>query len=255
MARDPSMTASAAAHFTRHGLSAAGLRRAVTGFSNEVWLTETAVLRLGPHADHAREAAIALGALATGVRTARPLFWGSGYSLWQRLPGVMPTPAQLTPTFWNAVLDDLERLHAAPPEPPDPRPPEWWVGDVRLVAAGHASWTSAERNALERMLSTPYGLTAPVFVHGDVYRHNLLADPGGHYAGLLDWGNAGWATLEHECAVLDEVEPALRRWAARIDPGLLWRLRLELLLRVVGAGRLPPQAVRETLARCEQFQG
>jgi hypothetical protein len=208
------------------------------------------VLRLGPHTDHAREAAVALGALAAGVRTARPLFWEPDYSLWQRLPGEMPTPAQLTPAFWNTVLDDLEQLHAAPPEPSVARPSEWWVGDAGLVSAGHTDWTPAEQNALERTLSTPSPLTAPVFVHGDVYRHNLLADAQGNYTGLLDWGNAGWATLEHECAVMDEIEPALSRWGGRLDTGLLWRLRLELLLRVVGAGRLPPHAVREALARC-----
>lgn len=106
------MNTEPAAHFTRHGLSVSGLRRADTGFSNEVWLTDASVLRLGAGTDHAREAALALGALAAGVRTARPLFWGPGYSLWERLPGGMLTPSQLTPVFWNAVLDDLERLQA-----------------------------------------------------------------------------------------------------------------------------------------------
>ncbi|CAM4022443.1 phosphotransferase [Deinococcus marmoris] len=192
--------------------------------------------------------AVALGARAAGVQTAVPLFWGPGYSLWERLPGRVPTPAQLTPQFWNAVLDDLERLHAAPPEAYSPRLSELWVGDPGLI--GGAAWTPAERIRLRRVLTTPYPLTAPVFVHGDVYGHNLLADTQGHYAGLLDWGNAGWATLEHECAVLDELEPALHRWAGRLDPGLLWRLRLELLLKVAGAGRISHDVVRGALAHC-----
>ncbi|MFK7601468.1 phosphotransferase family protein [Deinococcus sp. SM5_A1] len=242
------MTADPALYFTRHGLGLVGLRRADTGFSNEVWLIDDAVLRLSPRTDHAREAGAALGALAAGVHTARPLYWGMDYSLWERLPGGMPTPAQLTHTFWNAVLDDLERLHATPPKLYSPRPSELWVGDPGL--AGGADWTPAERAALRRVLSTPYPLTAPVFVHGDVYSHNLLADARGQYAGLLDWGNAGWATLEHECAVLDDLEPALARWNGRLDLGLLWRLRLELLLKVAGAGRIPPSAVREALAHC-----
>jgi hypothetical protein len=38
-ARAPAMTASPASYFTRHGLGMAGLRRAETGFSNEVWLS------------------------------------------------------------------------------------------------------------------------------------------------------------------------------------------------------------------------
>ncbi|MBB6015796.1 phosphotransferase [Deinococcus radiopugnans] len=114
----------------------------------------------------------------------------------------------------------------------------------------NADWTPAERAALLRALSTPYPLTAPVFVHGDVYRHNLLADAAGRYAGVLDWGNAGWATLEHECAVLDDLEPALVRWGGRLDTGLLWRLRLELLLKVCGAGRISPNAVRKVLQHC-----
>ncbi|CAM3675507.1 phosphotransferase [Deinococcus frigens] len=243
------MTTDPATYFTRHGLSMAGLRRADTGFSNEVWLADTAVLRLGPGTDHAREAAVALGAHAAGVHTARPLFWGPGYSLWERLPGGMPTPAQLTPRFWKAVLDDLERLHAAPPEMDSPRPSAWWVGEPGL--ADGAGWTPDERAALRRLLTTPYPLTAPVFVHGDAYRHNLLADARGNYAGLLDWGNAGWATLEHECAVLDNLQSALDRWGERLDRGLLWRLRLELLLKVAGAGRISPDAVRAVLARCE----
>ncbi len=146
------------------------------------------------------------------------------------------------------MLDDLERLHAAPPEPCLSRPCEWWTGDLGLIDG--LDWTPAEQFALRRVLSTPYVLTAPVFIHGDVYRHHLLADQGGHYAGLLDWGNAGWATLEHECAVLDKLEPALARWNGRLDVGLLWRLRLELLLKVAGAGRIPPNAVREALAYC-----
>lgn len=244
-----SMTSDPATFFTRHGLSSAGLRRADTGFSNEVWLTETAALRLGPNADHGREAAVALGALAAGVHTARPLHWGPEYSLWKRLPGQMPTAAHLTPRFWSAVLADLERLHTAPPEPYLPRPSERWAGDLKL--SDGLDWTPAERAALRRVLSTPYPLTAPVFVHGDVYRHNLLADAEGRYAGLLDWGNAGWATLEHECAVLDVLEPALSRWSKRLDLGLLWRLRLELLLKVAGAGRIPYDTARGALARCE----
>ncbi|MDV6374443.1 aminoglycoside phosphotransferase family protein [Deinococcus arenicola] len=249
------MTPDPATLFTRHGLSVSGLRRAEMGFSNEVWLTDTAVLRLGTGMqfgtgmEYGREAAVALGALAAGVHTARPLFWEPEYSLWERLPGQMPTPAQLTPDFWNAVLNDLERLHAVPPEPCLPRPSEWWVGDLGLMDG--LDWTPAEQAALRRVRSTPYPLTAPVFVHGDAYRHNLLADQGGHYAGLLDWGNAGWATLEHECAVLDDLEPALERWNGRIDLDLLWRLRLELLLRVAAAGRVSVDTVREALARCE----
>lgn len=244
------MTINPTAHFTRHGLSVSGLRRADTGFSNTVWLTDAAVLRLGAGTDHAREAALALGALAAGVRTARPLFWGPGYSLWERLPGGMPTPSQLTPVFWNAVLDDLDRLQATPPEVPTPRPSKWWVGDPEMPEVRNADWTPAERAALLRVLSTPYPLTAPVFVHGDVYRHNLLADAAGRYAGVLDWGNAGWATLEHECAVLDDLEPALVRWGGRLDTGLLRRLRLELLLKVCGAGRISPNAVRKVLQHC-----
>lgn len=241
------MTPDPATLFTRHGLGLSGLRRADAGFFNAVWLTDDAALRLSPGTDHAREAGVALGALAAGVQTARPLFWGPDYSLWERLPGAMPTPAQLTVTFWNAVLDDLERLHAAPPEASAPRPSEDWAGDPAL--ADGPGWTADERAALLRVLTTPYPLSAPVFVHGDVYRHNLLVSAAGRYAGLLDWGNAGWATLEHECAALDDLEPALARWGRRLDRGLLWRLRLELLLKVAGAGRVSRDVVRAALSR------
>ena len=240
-------------YLARHGLNAAGLRRAGAGFSNQVWLTDTAVLRVGSETDHGREAAVALGALAAGVRTARPLHWSGRYSVWERLPGRMPGPAELTPAFWDAVLDDLERLHAAPPEPYRRRPTEHWLEGEGLVSAtqGVAGWSSAERVALRRVLCTPYPLTAPLFIHGDVYRHNLLADPQGRYAGLLDWGNAGWATLEHEGAVLDDPTPALERFRGRLDPGLLWRVRLALLLRVMLAGRGDEGEVRGVLARLQ----
>ncbi|MFC5847624.1 phosphotransferase family protein [Deinococcus petrolearius] len=232
--------------FARHGLSTRGLRPAGTGFSNEVWLADAAVLRLGRATRHAFEARVACGAWAAGVRTARPLFWGHGYGLWERLDGEVP--AQVMPGVWAAVLDDLERLQAGPPLPRPRRVAPWrgdpaWIGRTQAQAA----WTPGERTELERLLGTPYPVATPVFIHGDVYRLNLLVDAGGRYAGLLDWGLAGWSALEAEVAVMDDPAPALARWGRRLDPELLRRARLKLLLEVAGAGRVPFGAVQALL--------
>jgi aminoglycoside phosphotransferase (APT) family kinase protein len=86
-----------------------------------------------------------------------------------------------------------------------------------------------------------------VFAHGDVYRLNLLVDGNGRYAGILDWGAAGWTALETEVAVMDGPAPALARWGSRLDPELLRRARLNLSLKVAGAGRAPFGVVRALL--------
>ena len=236
------------AYFARHGLSAGGLRRAGSGFANEVWLADAAVLRLGRATRHAHEARVACAALAAGVRTARPLFWGRGYGLWQRLDGEVP--AQVTPEVWAAVLDDLGRLHACPPLP-RPRRAAPWRGDPEWAARTQAAagWTPGERTELERLLGTPYPVAAPVFIHGDVYRLNLLVTAAGEYAGLLDWGLAGWSTLEAEVAVMDDPAPALARWDERLDPELLRRARLNLWVKVAAAGRVSFAQVRALLER------
>lgn len=237
---------SAERYFARHGLGVSGLRRAGAGFSNEVWLTDTAVLRPGQRTRYAHEARVACGALAVGVRTARPLYWGRGYGLWERLSG--EAPVQVTPEVWKDVLDDLERLQACPPLL-RPRRPAPWRGDPEWTGRtqAQAGWTPAERAELGRLLSTPYPVTAPVFAHGDVYRLNLLVDGNGRYAGILDWGAAGWTALEAEVAVMDDPVPALARWGSRLDPELLRRARLNLSLKVAGAGRAPFGVVRALL--------
>lgn len=233
-------------YFARHGLSTRGLRRAGAGFANEVWLADAAVLRLGDRTRHAHEARVACGALAAGVRTARPLYWGRGYSLWERLAGEVPP--QVTPQVWEAVLDDLDRLRARPPLP-RPRRAALWRGDPERTGQtqAQAGWTPGERAELGRLLGTPYPVTSPAFIHGDVYRLNLLVDGQGRYAGLLDWGLAGWSALEAEIAVMDDPAPALVRWGHRLDPDLLRRARLNLRLAVAGAGRLPFAEVRALL--------
>lgn len=233
-------------YFARHGLGVSGLRRAGTGFANEVWLTDAAVLRLGGRTRHAHEARVACGALAAGVRTARPLYWGRGYGLWERLDGEVP--GQVQPQVWEAVLDDLGWLQAMPPLP-RPRRMASWQGDPEWIGRtqARAGWTPGERAELGRLLGTPYPVVSPAFIHGDVYRLNLLVGGSGDYAGLLDWGLAGWNALEAEVAVMDDPAPALARWGHRLDPDLLRRARLNLRLKVAGAGRLPFSEVRTLL--------
>lgn len=249
------MTVDPASFFARYGLPLAGLHRVNTGYCNEVWMTDTAVIRLGASTDHAFEASVALGALAAGVQTARPLAWGDGFSVWQRLPGGPPRAEQLTRALWDAVLADLERLHARPPVLPIARTHDVWTGDASLVDRTHsrAAWTAEEYATLRALLSEPYPLTAPVFVHGDVYSPNILVDDQGLYAGLIDWGNARWATLEHECACLDDMTVAFARWRGHLNLGLVWRVRLELLLYLAAkTGRVPFTAVRNVLLQLEE---
>lgn len=237
-----------AALLRRHGLPAEGLEPAPGATVQRVWRTRAHVIRLGP-ADHAREAGHARAALRAGVRTARPVAWGAGYGIWERLAGA-PVGTAAPPGVWRALLEDLERLHARPPGRPEA--PAEWRGDLGLVARSRpaAGWSPAEERALRAALGRPRPPRPPLFVHGDAHGGNVLVAPGGSYGGLIDWGCAGRACLEAEAARLEDGALALarRRWAGRLDPGLLAAMRLELFLTVALAGRMPYRRVRAALA-------
>ena len=66
---------------------------------------------------------------------------------------------------------------------------------------------------------------------------------------LIDWGCAGWGSLESECARLedDALELARHRWATRLDLSLLMQMRLDLLLEVATLGRLTFDPARSML--------
>ncbi|MFB9991607.1 aminoglycoside phosphotransferase family protein [Deinococcus oregonensis] len=243
-----------AALLSRHNFPLTGFHRVEMGYSNQVWMTETSVICLSVATDHAYEVKVATGAFDAGVRTARPLGWGEGYSIWERLPGHPPNAAELTERVWREVLEDLERLHARPPIPPKEREQQYWLGDPSLVnrTQAQAQWTAEERRRLNAALGSSSPLTVPLFVHGDVYASNILINDQGHYVGLIDWGNARWATLEDECMCFDDVTVALQRWQSRLDVGLLWRVRLEFLMKLAAhTGRISPAAIREVLSHLQ----
>lgn len=244
----PTPESSPAHLLVRHGLDPEGLSPVTGGTVNRVWQTAEVILRVSPRGRHAYEARVALGARAAGVRTPCPLAWGRGYSLWERWPG--KRPAVVTPAAWEAVLDDLEKLQARPPLGRPRRPaPTRWQGEGSLVerTRTQGKWTAVEQAELGRRLGPLPLCRPPVFVHGDVYSANLLVGPGGEYLGLLDWGNAGWAPLEAEVCPMDDPAPALARWGESLDRALLAGLRLELFLKIVLAGRLPPGVIRALL--------
>lgn len=224
----------------------------------EVWATKQHVVRLGVATDHAREAWLANSAIDAGVRTARAVAWGDGYSIWQRLPGKSVSESRcVSDSVWNELLDDLERLHRRPPEPR----PCTAQKDERLHGIGlielsreRARWTKSEVESLTKLLGEPRQHRL-VFVHGDAYAGNVLVDKQGSYVALIDWGCAGWGSLEAECARLEDgaLEVAKQRWVDQLDLGLLELLRLDLLIEVLVRGRVGADAVREQLVIAAQY--
>jgi len=240
----------------RHGLPTAGLKPVPDGTTAEIWRTDRHVLRIGATIDHQRETRIALGALAAGVHTATPVAHGAGYSIWERLPGRAASQVRTVPTpTWSALLADLERLHASPPEPRTHDAPTTWRGTPALIdrTRAWAHWTEPERRVLRRALGSKRPLRHPAFVHGDAWADNVLVDNTAGYVGIIDWGCARWAVLEEEAARLETpaLELALERWKPQLDLRLLYGLRLELLLTVALQGRGSPRYARLTLSAFE----
>ncbi len=234
-------------YFERHQLEVHELERASQGLNNAVWLTSRYVLRVakGESSDHEREARLALHALRLGVRTAKPLHWTREYSLWERLPGDTARPPQPR-AVWGALLDDLERWRASPPEaapevttwvqdpfPWDrtPSPPGVWDGDLRLLETECAARLEVGERAQIVELFQPRVISKLHFLHADAFSANVIVN-GGEYQGLIDWGNAQWHALEREFAWMedDALEIAVQRYNLNLE--LLLGMRVELLLKV-----------------------
>lgn len=251
-------------YFALHALEVRGLEQVNVGFNNAVWLTDEYALRVsrGDQVDHMMEARLALHALDLGIRTSRPLFWAGNYSIWQRVAGSHATPPQPR-QVWEALLDDLETWHANPPFPAPrleewvqqpfpwdrtPSPPSIWDADPRLLHNDFAMQLEETERKRIATLFKPRPLERLHFLHGDAFSANIIVDAG-QYAGLIDWGNAQWHTLEREYAWLedDALEIALTRHD--FDLELLYVLRLELLLFVGSLGRVTLGDVRRVLER------
>ena len=251
-------------YFALHALTVRCLEQVNVGFNNAVWLTDEYALRVSRShdVDHALETKLALHALTLGICTAEPLFWAGNYSIWQRVAGSHATPPQPR-QVWEALLNDLELWHANPPFPA-PRLEEWvqqpfpwdrtpsapgiWDTDPRLLRNEFALQLEASERKRIADLFKPRSLERLHFLHGDAFAANIIVQDG-HYAGLIDWGNAQWHALEREYAWLedDALEIALTRHD--FDLELLYVLRLELLLFVGSLGRVTLGDVRRVLER------
>lgn len=243
----------------KHGFPARDLEPLQGGTVNEVWTTKQHVVRIGSATDHHREARLADAAVRVGVRSPNAVAWGEGYSIWPRLPGTSLQQARnVSRLVWQELLNDLERLHDQPLEPSPWSPPRNdTVGASRLIEQSneHAQWTKLELDSLIGLLTLQRPQHKSAFIHGDAYAGNILVDERGAYLALIDWGCAGWASLEAECARLenDALEIAKRRWGDMLNVGLLELLRLEFLLQILIQGRVGTGAVREQLRIVAEF--
>jgi aminoglycoside phosphotransferase len=220
-------------------------------------MSEDYVLRISRNtvfADHAREARLAQAAIKIGVKTAACVAFGQDYSIWKRLPGVRSNRHTSPQQLWEALLDDLEKLHANPLEvAPENQPIEWISHEVWIERTQNmANWSGLERKRLEHILIAKHPIKHHNFIHGDAWQDNVLEFEG-CYAGLIDWTGAGWGSLEFECSRLEQpaLDLALSRWKPKIDLELVFKMRLELLLRVGTLRQVDWAVVREIMARLE----
>jgi serine/threonine protein kinase len=243
-------------YFSQHNLPVSNLVEIEKPSVNLVYLTDDYVLRvvrpeLIEYVNHGREAELALKAFHKGIKTAKPVAWDKTYSIWERLPGhALKSPESSSPKLWHDLLGTLEQLHQNPLESMEKLLTSW-TGDLRLIDKTQelALWSNDEKSLLTTFLSKPQRVQSPCFIHGDAYADNIMVDDAGTFTGIIDWGNAGWQSLEVECASLDTpaLELALTRWGNLLDKPLLWKMRLNLSLEVASYGRLPISEVRAVL--------
>ncbi len=241
--------------FERHKLKFKTFEPAGAGYDNHVFMSEDYVLRISRNtvfADHAREARLAKAALKLGVTTAACVAFGQDYSIWKRLPGVRSNRNTSPKILWQSLLNDLEKLHANPLEvAPENLSEEWVSHEVWIERTQNlAAWSGVERKKLESILIAKHPITQHLFIHGDAWQDNVLEFEG-CYAGLIDWTGAGWSSLEFECSRLEQpaLDLALLRWKSDFDVELMFKMRLELLLRVGTLRQVDWAVVREIMTK------
>jgi aminoglycoside phosphotransferase len=240
-------------YLERHNLEFKLLEPAGAGYDNHVFMSEHYVLRVSrsnSYSNHAREAKLAADAIKLGIKTAHCVAFAQDYSIWERLPGVRSNRQTSPRQLWEALLGDLEILHTHPLElAPEDLPIEWVSHEVWIERTQNAAnWSATERKTLERILTRKHPISPNTFIHGDAWQDNVL-EHNGTYAGLIDWTGAGWSSLEFECSRLENpaLEIALKRWKAKLDVELVWKMRLELLLRVGTLRKVDWVGVREVM--------
>ncbi len=220
-------------------------------------MSEKYVLRIArsnTHSNYAREAQLAQLAARLGVKTALCIAFENDYSIWQRLPGIRSDRKTSDTGVWQDLLTDLEKIHQQPLEPqPENLTNEWISHEFLLESTQNAAvWSLTERKIIERVLNTKHPIANNTFIHGDAWQENVL-EFNGQYAGLIDWNGAGWSCLEFECSRLENpaLKLALKRWQSRLDLELVWKMRLELLLKVSATRRVDWVGVREIIGKLQ----
>lgn len=135
------------------------------------------------------------------------------YGLYERVPGQPLEQLQLspleTPEAYREVGRDLARVHSGV-ERKGPLahltleelpPPESWpdeLAEQSYIGSSEARWLSSW---LDHLRQRGADATADlVFRHGDLQAANIMVDPAGTYAALLDWGACGWGDPAHDFA-------------------------------------------------------
>jgi Phosphotransferase enzyme family len=245
-------------YFLQHGLTANNLQLVEKRSLNEVFISDLYALKLSrPETrdwiNHAREAQVALAEIGYGVKTAKPIVWGEDFSIWERINGQTIHGESVSGSFLSDLLDCLELIHNNPFEPMPNEYERLWIGDQSHVeyASSIHELTREDIRKIEDVLLQPTKISKPVFIHGDVFADNIFSNDQGDFAALIDWGNAGWHSLERECAFMDPniLEAAISRWEASLDQGLLWKIRLDILLEIFPRGVISANSIQEALSK------
>lgn len=245
-------------YLIQHGLTAENLQLVEKRSVNEVFISDLYALKLSrPETrdwiNHAREAQVALAEIGYGVKTAKPIVWGEDFSIWERIHGQTIHGDSVTESFLSDLLDCLELIHNNPFEPMPTGYDPFWMGDQSHVeyASSISELTSKDIRKIQDVLLEPTRISRPVFIHGDVYADNIFSNEQGDFTALIDWGNAGWYSLERECAFMDSniLEAATEKWKTSLDLNLLWKMRLNFLLEIFPRGGISVTAIHEALSK------
>jgi hypothetical protein len=230
----------------QHGL--VDVLEPAVSLANTVFIGQRFVVRIAKdeHADHAREAKIALHALELGIRTAKPLFWAKNYSIYQRLDGSSATP-DAPKAVWLEMLQDLKRFHARPFEPKTLES-MYWDGGLHLLESSFAADLSSSELRLAREILQPHTSNNLVFAHADAWSSNVIVK-NNQYVGLIDWGNASWQPLEREIAWLEDAALALALKQFDLNLTHLYARRLELMIWIGMSGRATIADVQRVLEK------
>ena len=222
-----------------HGFSDAWTTLTATGLANRIYATADVVLRVAtdhPDAvsDARTESVAAPAAREAGIRTPRLLAFDDSrtlvdrpFSIWERIHGKTVGSAGLDgrqqTTLWNAIGEEIARLHSRVRVCPDPLgyldAPGYELNlgptVARLVDTGAASPELAREIVRFVDELTPYLSVAEherCFVHNDLHEMNVMCTPAGALLALIDWGDAGWGD-----PALDFVAAPLAMMSAAFD--------------------------------------